>query len=103
MWRLARFPTVSLAAARSKRDEARKLLGEGSDPAVKRKLDRIAAATAARNTFAIATEYLENMAANGRTEETIAKNRWLLEDLAKPLAEQPIADIVPAELLHILK
>lgn len=98
------FPTVTLAAARAKREEARRLLAEGSDPAVKKKLDKIAAATAARNTFgAVAADYLENIAANGVTEDTISKNRWLLEDLARPLADRPIADITPAELLHVLK
>ena len=98
------FPTVTLASARAKREEARRLLAEGSDPAVKKKLDKIAAATAARNTFgAVAADYLENIAANGVTEDTISKNRWLLEDLAKPLADRPIADITPAELLHVLK
>ena len=52
------FPTVSLATARSKREDARKLLAAGTDPSVKRKLDKITAATAAQNTFgAIATEY----------------------------------------------
>src|SRR3984957_9137369 len=53
------FPTVTLAEARTKREEARKLLADGSDPAVKRKLDKIAAETANRNTFgAVVTEYL---------------------------------------------
>ena len=82
------FPTISLATARTKRDEARRLLADGSDPAVKRKLDKIAAA---------------NMAATGASEKTINKNRWLLEDLAKPLSARPIAEIVPAEILTILK
>src|SRR2546430_7288088 len=56
------FPEVSLAAARLKREEARKLIADGTDPAVKRKLDKIAAATAAQNTFgAVAAEYLANL------------------------------------------
>ena len=98
------FPTISLATARTKRDEARRLLADGSDPGVKRKLDKIAAATAAQNTFgAVVTEYLANMAATGASEKTINKNRWLLEDLAKPLSARPIAEIVPAEILTILK
>jgi integrase len=37
------------------------------------------------------------------TADTVAKNRWLLEDLARPLAGRPIADIVPAEILQVLK
>jgi integrase len=98
------YPSVSLAEARSKREEARKLLADGKDPSVKKKLDKIAAATAAQNTFgAVAGEYLANMEANGGSEATLSKNRWLLEDLAAPLAGRPIAEIVPAEILDILK
>ena len=66
MLALGSFPAVSLATARSKRDEARRLLAEGKDPAVKRKLDKIAADTASRNTFgAVAAEYLANLEAEG--------------------------------------
>jgi integrase len=98
------FPTVTLAEARTKRDEARKLLADGADPAVKRKLDKIAAETANQNTFgAVVTEYLANLEARGSSESTISKNRWMLEDLAAPLAGRPIAEIVPAEILTILK
>jgi hypothetical protein len=98
------FPTVSLATARSKRDDARKLLAEGSDPSVKRKLDKIAAATTAQNTFgAVAAEYLAHMEVNGVAESTMSKNRWLLQDLALPLANRPIAEIVAAEILVLLK
>ena len=98
------FPTVTLAGARSKRDEARKLLAAGSDPAVRRKLDKLAAANAANSTFgAVAKEYVANMEANGAAERTRTKYRWLLEDLAATIANQPIADIVPAQVLDILK
>jgi integrase len=104
MLALGVFPTVTLAAARSRRDEARRLIADGTDPSVKRKLDKIAAATAAQNTFgAVAAEYLTNLEANGAVESTISKNRWMLQDLAAPLASRPIADIVPAEILTILK
>jgi integrase len=98
------FPTVSLATARSKREEARKLLADGTDPAVKRRLDKLAAAAAAENTFgAVAAEYLANLEANGNTASTVSKNRWLLQDLAAPLSRRPIAEITAAEILPILK
>jgi integrase len=98
------YPVVSLADARTKRDEAKKLISEGVDPAVRKKLNRIAAETAARNTFgAVAEEYLENLRERGAAEATIAKNKWLLEDLASPIANRPVAEITPAELLHLLK
>jgi integrase len=104
MLSLGSFPIIKLSEARAKRDEAKKLLAEGTDPSVKRKLDKIAAATSAANTFgAIATEYLANLEKNGCAEATLDKNRWLLLDLAAPLAGRPVADIHPAEILTILK
>jgi len=98
------YPIVSLAEARAKRDEAKKLISDGIDPAVQRKLDRIAAATAAHNTFGdVAREYLEHQRDSGAAQSTLSKNRWLLEDLAAPLARRAIADIRPAEIFHVLK
>jgi integrase len=98
------FPTVSLGQARTKREEARKLLADGTDPAAKRKLDRIASEVAARTRFGdVAAEYIENLVANGAAESTVDKNRWLLQDLAAPLAKRPVTEILPAEILLILK
>ena len=98
------YPDLSLSDARAKRDEAKRLLAEGTDPAVRKKLDRIAAETAARNTFGlIVEEFLANLEANGAATSTMAKNKWLLEDLAKPLANRPVAEITAAEILDLLK
>jgi integrase len=98
------YPDVSLAKAREKRDDARKLLADGKDPAVQKQLDKIAAATSSGNTFgAIAEEYLDRLKADGKAESTIEKNRWLLLDLAAPLAKRPITEVTSAEILAILK
>jgi integrase len=97
------YPITALADARRKRDEAKKLIAEGTDPSAQKKRDKIAATTAAHNTFgAIAAEYLANKAANDGAQATIDKNQWLLEDLAAPLAKRPIADITAAEVLQLL-
>jgi hypothetical protein len=75
---LGAFPEITLASARTKRDEAHRQIAEGIDPAVKRKLDKVAAAVAANNTFgAITREYLERLREKGCVEVTIEKNRWL--------------------------
>jgi len=98
------FPEISLVGARSKRDEARKLLEAGTDPSRKKQLDKIAAATTARNTFgAIAAEHLQNLQERGAAETTMIKNRWYLQKLAAPLTSLPITEITPAEILHLLK
>ncbi|KAA0910046.1 Arm DNA-binding domain-containing protein [Aquicoccus porphyridii] len=52
------YPLVTIAKAREKRDEAKRLLLDGTDPGVKKKLDKLAAETEARQTFGlIADEY----------------------------------------------
>ncbi len=104
MMALGAFPTTSLAEARARRDQAKKLIEVGTDPSVRKKLDKISVATSAQNTFgAVAAEYLANMKESDVAESTLSKNRWLLEDLAAPLAGRPIAEIIPAEILEVLK
>jgi hypothetical protein len=98
------FLETSLASARAKRDEARRLVAEGIDPAQRKKFDKLAAKAAANNTFgAVAAEYLEKLREEGKAQSTIEKNQWLLEELALPLARRPIADITAAEILDLLK
>lgn len=104
MMALGAFPATSLAEARLKRDQAKKLIEAGTDPSVQKKLDKISVATSAQNTFgAVASEYLTNMKESDVAESTLSKNRWLLEDLAAPLGGRPIAEIIPAEILEVLK
>lgn len=63
---LGRYPIVSLADARKKRDEAKRLLEEGIDPSVQRKLDNIDAHVKARTTFKeVADEYYETLVGCG--------------------------------------
>lgn len=58
----------------------------------------------AKNTFGvIAAELLGNKEANEAASATMSKNRWLLEKLAAPLANRPIAEVTPVEILHLLK
>jgi integrase len=98
------YPATTLAEARRKRDEAKKLLASGTDPSVQRRSDKIAAETAQRNTFgAVAEEYLEAKEANGVSANTLVKLRWILQDVAAPLSRRPVSQITPAEILDVLK
>ncbi len=104
MLSLGGYPDVSVAVARTKRDEARRLLASGIDPSRQRRLDKLAAATASNNTFrAIAEEHLANQEESGTAATTLIKNRWYLLKLAAPLANLPITEITPAEILALLK
>ncbi len=102
---LGAFPEVSLAEARELRDRARKALRDGSDPALARKLGKIAAKVSAGNSFQlVAEEFISvKQVQSGRAAPTIAKSRWLLTHLTPALGARPIADIEPAELLAVLK
>lgn len=73
------WPETGLAEARAERDAARKVLARGDDPAERIKLDRIAAAVAASNSFqAVADEWLLKVEKEGRSPVTMKKLRWLL-------------------------
>lgn len=98
------YPLVSISDARRKRDEAKKLILEGVDPGEKKKLDKLAAATEARQTFGlIADEYLAQLEDKKSARSTLAKTRWLLKDLASPLEKRPVRQISSAEILSLLK
>jgi hypothetical protein len=91
---------LSQGGARARRDQ--KADRRWYQSSLRRKLDKISASSA--NSFgAVADEYLANLKANGAAEITVSKNRWLLEDLAAPIRNQPVNEVLPAELLDILK
>lgn len=99
------YPDTSLAEARNRRDEARKLLSNGTDPGeVKKaaKAQRVEAAAAAADTFEVVAR--DWMARQQVAEVTAGKNRWLLETFLFPdLGRRPIAEITPRELLDALR
>ncbi len=98
------YPLVSIADARRKRDDARRQLIEGNDPSAVKRLQQLEAEDAARQTFElIADEYLERLKKRNAAASTIAKTTWLLKDLAKPLANRPVKEIHPAEILRLLQ
>ncbi len=101
---LGRYPEVSLKEARRRRDEARQALGNGIDPAEKKKQKAAEAARNAANSFAaVGSEYLDKMARDGREAVTINKSRWLLGLFSDDVSNHPVADITPAELLNALQ
>lgn len=99
-----KYPLVSLLEARQKRDEAKRLLLEGVNPAAKRKEEKIVAITEARTTFGLlAEEFIKRMEEKEAAPATITKTKWLLEDLASPLSKRPIKEITSSEILNLLQ
>ena len=86
------YPTTTLAEARRKRDDAKKLIHDGTDPAVQKRVEKITAAIAERNTFgALVEEFLAAKEANGVSPSTIVKLKWLLTEVAAPLSTRPVS------------
>ncbi len=101
---LGGWPQVSLADARVRRDEAKKKIGDGLDPALEKKRARIAAKYAAANTFeAVAEEWLIKCERDGLAPVTIDKIRWLLAKAYPLIGTIPIAQITPHEALAVLR
>ena len=104
MMSLGPYPAVSLLLARRKRDRIKEQIAAGINPSLSRKLEKLANSAAAQNTFgAVADEYLGNLKRNDAAEQTLNKNRWMLQDLAGVIRTRPIAEIRPVEVLDILK
>lgn len=98
------YPTVSLAGARERRDEAKRLIASGTDPSEQVRQQKAVALVNAANTFgAIADEYLDKMKREGRADVTIGKAAWVLSFARPALANRPIAEITAAEILAVLR
>ncbi len=98
------YPGVSLAEARKKRDEAKTLLASGVDPGQQKRLEKLTRAISDATTFrAVAEDYLDKQRRQGRSEATLTKNRFLLDQAFPLIGERPIAEIKAPEILAILK
>jgi integrase len=101
---LGLWPDVGLADARDRRDEARRQIAAGLDPAVERKRARVAATVAAANTFKdVAEEWVQKCEREGRAEITLSKIRWLLGMAYPVIGSLPIANVTPHEVLSVLR
>ena len=101
---LGKWPTVSLADARERRNEARRLIAAGLDPMHEARLAAARATLAEANSFKHLAEewYLKNEC-EGRAPITLRKIRWLL-DMAYPLiARRPVSQITAQEALAVLR
>lgn len=99
---LGAYPIVSLADARARRDEARKLLSNGVDPSRQRKVDKHIARTKV-DFRPVADEWLEKLKREGRATNTLKKTKWLLSFLYADIGSCPIGDITAPELLRALR
>nr|MBJ7890216.1 integrase arm-type DNA-binding domain-containing protein [Serratia sp. PAMC26656] len=98
------YPDVSLADARAKRDEAKRLLAAGGDPGEEKKTERQAKKVSVENTFeALAREwhaYKEPKWSKGYAEDLMESFE---KDIFPYIGRRPVADIKPLEVLEALR
>lgn len=97
---LGTYPDVSLKRAREKRDEVRRQIADGIDPAVTKKSQKLAQA----ETFeGIAAEWLE-LQRKKFSNKTTEKAEWAFRDLLNPyVGSRPIKNITSPEILAVLR
>ncbi|WP_411849109.1 tyrosine-type recombinase/integrase [Yersinia ruckeri] len=98
------YPDVSLADARQKRDEARKILAAGGDPGEVKKVEKLAQKLSTENTFeAIAREWHKQKADRWSPRYRDEIIDTFEKDIFPYLGRRPIAEIKPMELLETLR
>jgi integrase len=98
------YPAVSLKEARERRDEARRLLVDGQDPSVAKRVASAARTAASANTFdVLATELLAKKRREAKAPQTLEKIEWLFSLASPAIGGRPITDITAPEILSVLR
>jgi integrase len=98
------WPHVSLADARSRREEARRLIAAGLDPSHEQKVAAARARVEENDTFkTVAEEWVAKNQREGMAEITLSKIRWLLDKAYPKIGTRPIAKITAQEVLAVLR
>ncbi len=98
------YPTVSLAQARNRRDEARKLLSEGRNPSEVRKEQKLALKAENINSFeAIAREWHRLKSAKWSVGYASDVVTAFENDIFPYIGNRPVVEIKPLELLNVLR
>jgi integrase len=95
------YPIVSLEEARSRRDEAKKLLARTIDPSVQRMSDRQAAKDSSFRV--VAQELIAKLEREGRAQATLSKKSWLLNFAYPAFGDRPVTEITARDLLALLR
>jgi hypothetical protein len=98
------FPETSLAEARDKRDEARKLVAAGNDPSFAKKEEKRQRMLRSVHTFeAVARAWQKDHDVRWSPHYSANVLKRLEVDLFPHIGNRPIAEISPLELLEVIK
>jgi integrase len=98
------YPDVPLKAARERRDDARRLLADGVDPAQHRKLSKASRLDRAANSFeVVAREWLAKMASAWVESHSVRIIKRFERDVFPWVGGRPIADVSAPEVLTVIR
>jgi integrase len=98
------YPEISLADARHRREDARKLLANGIDPGAVKKAQKASRADSAANSFeVVAREWHEKFKTSWSTSHAHVTITRLERDIFPWIGKRPISEIDPPEVLAVLR
>ena len=101
---LGTYPEISLADARDRLEEFRKLVAKGIDPSEYRKLNRSKVLEKSANSFeAVALEWLAKNAASWSIGHKTRLESRLTNDVFPLIGNQPVADINARQVLQVVR
>ena len=101
---LGKYPEVSLASARERHADARRMLGHGSDPMIARKEEKIAARLSERSSFqAVATQWFDLWKVDKSNQHIDSTRRRLEANVYPRIGTKPISDVKPFEIVAMAK
>ena len=101
---LGKYPEVSLAQARERHLDARRLLATGADPMARRKAEKIAERVVSKNSFAsVAEQWLEHWQCGKSARHVDSTKRRLAANILPSLGARPIAEIEAPEVVAMVR
>lgn len=98
------YPDVTLSDARSKREDAKRILVAGGDPGQEKQAEKQARVLAAQNSFeSVAIEWHEHKAPNWSQGYASDILEYLTKDIFPFIGKRAINEIKPAEMLSVLR
>lgn len=104
MYSLGRYPDLTLAEARKKRDEARMLVRDGKHPTREKKANVLRRKTEGENTFEHVARYCLKVMQKDLSEKYATQNLTRLEQHVFPkIGHLPITEITIPDIVHVVE
>jgi len=101
---LGKYPIITLAEARERRDDARKMLANGLDPMAKRKQEKTEERSQMEGSFQnIASLWMDHWAEGTSPRHVESTQRRMEKDILPALGARPLTEIQAPELVALAK